>query len=376
MNLCRKLFLLTGFILAFSACKDNNTNQTAQPAPQNVSVIELSPQNIPLSFEFSARAQGSKETEVRARVSGILLKRNYVEGSKVEEGSVLFEIDPDQYKVALDQAKAQLAQAKAQFINAETQWKRTDELHKQGFASDKALDEARATMDSLAASKELAQAAVEAAQLNFDYTTVKAPISGITSMEAQSEGSLISTTGLLTKIVQVDPVYVIFSASENEIMSLRDMTERGLIRNPENKAEIVAKVRFGDDTMYTQNGTINFINPTIDESTGTIKLRAVFPNEEGKIRPGQFLRLVMEGLTRIDALTVPQEAVMQEANGSYVYRVGENNVLESVSVKTGLTTPNGEWIIDEGLKAGDKVVVAGLLKLRPGMNVNPIVAEK
>ncbi|MBQ8785031.1 MAG: efflux RND transporter periplasmic adaptor subunit [Alphaproteobacteria bacterium] len=376
MNLCRKLFLLTGFILAFSACKDNNTNQTAQTTPQNVSVIELSPQNIPLSFEFSARAQGSKETEVRARVSGILLKRNYVEGSKVEEGSVLFEIDPDQYKVALDQAKAQLAQAKAQFINAETQWKRTDELHKQGFASDKALDEARATMDSLAASKELAQAAVEAAQLNFDYTTVKAPISGITSMEAQSEGSLISTTGLLTKIVQVDPIYVIFSASENEIMSLRDMTERGLIRNPENKAEIVAKVRFGDDTMYNQNGTINFINPTIDESTGTIKLRAVFPNEEGKVRPGQFLRLVMEGLTRIDALTVPQEAVMQEANGSYVYRVGENNVLESVSVKTGLTTPNGEWIIDEGLKAGDKVVVAGLLKLRPGMNVNPVVAEK
>ena len=376
MNLCRKLFVLTGFILAFSACKDNNTNQTAQTTPQNVSVIELSPQNIPLSFEFSARAQGSKETEVRARVSGILLKRNYVEGSKVEEGSVLFEIDPDQYKVALDQAKAQLAQAKAQFINAETQWKRTDELHKQGFASDKALDEARATMDSLAASKELAQAAVEAAQLNFDYTTVKAPISGITSMEAQSEGSLISTTGLLTKIVQVDPIYVIFSASENEIMSLRDMTERGLIRNPENKAEIVAKVRFGDDTMYNQNGTINFINPTIDESTGTIKLRAVFPNEEGKIRPGQFLRLVMEGLTRIDALTVPQEAVMQEANGSYVYRVGENNVLESVSVKTGLTTPNGEWIIDEGLKAGDKVVVAGLLKLRPGMNVNPVVAEK
>ena len=369
MNLCRKLFLLTGCILAFSACKDNNTNQATQTAPQKVSVLELTPQNIPLSFEFSARAQGSKETEVRARVSGILLKRNYVEGSKVEEGSVLFEIDQDQYKVALDQAKAQLAQAKAQFINAETQWKRTDELHKQGFASDKALDEARAAMDSLAASKELAEAAVEAAQLNFDYTTVKAPISGITSMEAQSEGSLISTTGLLTKIVQVDPIYVIFSASEKEIMSLRDMTERGLIKNPENKSEIVAKVKFGDDTMYNQNGTVNFINPTVDESTGTIKLRAVFPNEEGRVRPGQFLRLVMEGLTRLDALTLPQEAVMQEANGSYVYRVNAENKVESVAVRTGLTTPDGKWIIDEGLKAGDKVIVSGLLKLRPGMSV-------
>lgn len=377
MLFSRKLILLTSLFLALGACKkENNNTAVSQGEAPDVAVLELKPQDVPLSFEFSARAQGSKETEVRARVGGILLKRNYIEGSKVEEGSILFEIDPAPYKVALNQAKAQLAQAEAKLKNAETQWKRTEELYKQKYASEKARDEARSNMDSLAAAVQLAQAEVEAAQLNLDYTTVKAPISGVTSMEAQSEGSLISTggdAGLLTHITQLDPIYVIFSASENEIMSLTSMVERGLIRNPENKSEIVAKLKFGNDTVYNQDGTINFINPAIDESTGTIKLRAVFPNPDGKIRPGQFLRLVMEGLTRIDALAVPQEAVMQGANGAYVYKVNANGVVENAAVKTGLTTPDGQWIIDSGLKAGDKVISTGLLKIRPGMSVNPVV---
>lgn len=379
MPVSRKIVTFLSLFLALSACKENENNvQAGSNSLPDVNVIELKPQNIPLSFEFSARAQGSKETEVRARVGGILLKRNYVEGTKVEEGSVLFEIDPAPFRVALNQAKAQLAQATAKLKNAETQWKRTEELYKQGYASEKSRDEALSNMDSLAAAVQLTEAEVEAAQLNLDYTTVKAPISGITSMEAQSEGSLISSTGdasLLTHITQMDPIYVIFSASENEIMSLTTMVERGLIKNPENKSEIIAKLKFGNDTLYNQNGSINFINPSIDESTGTIKLRAVFPNPEGKVRPGQFLRLVMEGLTRIDALVVPQEAVMQGANGSYVYRVNANGTVESVAVKTGLTTPDGKWIIDRGLNPDDKVISSGLLKLRPGMSVNPVVVN-
>lgn len=379
MPVSRKIITFLSLFLALSACKENENNvQAGSNSLPDVNVIELKPQNIPLSFEFSARAQGSKETEVRARVGGILLKRNYVEGTKVEEGSVLFEIDPAPFRVALNQTKAQLAQATAKLKNAETQWKRTEELYKQGYASEKSRDEALSNMDSLAAAVQLTEAEVEAAQLNLDYTTVKAPISGITSMEAQSEGSLISSTGdasLLTHITQMDPIYVIFSASENEIMSLTTMVERGLIKNPENKSEIIAKLKFGNDTLYNQNGSINFINPSIDESTGTIKLRAVFPNPEGKVRPGQFLRLVMEGLTRIDALVVPQEAVMQGANGSYVYRVNANGTVESVAVKTGLTTPDGKWIIDRGLNPDDKVISSGLLKLRPGMSVNPVVVN-
>lgn len=374
-----KAFVMLAAVLALGGCKKESGAGDAAQVP-TVAAVKVEPQNIPLSFEFAARAQGSKETEVRARVGGILLKRNYVEGSQVEEGSVLFQIDPEPFKVTLNQAKAKLAQVNAELKNAETQWQRTEKLYKEKYASEKARDDARANLDSLAASAQLAQAEVDAAQLNLDYTTVKAPISGITSMEVQSEGSLISATGdssLLTHITQRDPIYVIFSASENEMLSLTNMVDRGLIRNPENKNEIKAKVRFGNDVMYPLEGEINFMNPNVDQKTGTIKLRAVFPNPEARLRPGQFLRLIMEGLTRIDALVVPQEAVMQASDGAFVYRVNEKGVVESVSVQTGLTTKDGGWIIDSGLKPGDVVIVSGVMKIRPGMTVKPqLIADE
>lgn len=374
-----KAFVMLAAVLALGGCKKESGAGDAAQVP-TVAAVKVEPQNIPLSFEFAGRAQGSKETEVRARVGGILLKRNYVEGSQVEEGSVLFQIDPEPFKVTLNQAKAKLAQVNAELKNAETQWQRTEKLYKEKYASEKARDDARANLDSLAASAQLAQAEVDAAQLNLDYTTVKAPISGITSMEVQSEGSLISATGdssLLTHITQLDPIYVIFSASENEMLSLTNMVDRGLIRNPENKNEIKAKVRFGNDVMYPLEGEINFMNPNVDQKTGTIKLRAVFPNPEARLRPGQFLRLIMEGLTRIDALVVPQEAVMQASDGAFVYRVNEKGVVESVSVQTGLTTKDGGWIIDSGLKPGDVVIVSGVMKIRPGMTVKPqLIADE
>lgn len=374
-----KAFVMLAAVLALGGCKKESGAGDAAQVP-TVAAVKVEPQNIPLSFEFAARAQGSKETEVRARVGGILLKRNYVEGSQVEEGSVLFQIDPEPFKVTLNQAKAKLAQVNAELKNAETQWQRTEKLYKEKYASEKARDDARANLDSLAASAQLAQAKVDAAQLNLDYTTVKAPISGITSMEVQSEGSLISATGdssLLTHITQLDPIYVIFSASENEMLSLTNMVDRGLIRNPENKNEIKAKVRFGNDVMYPLEGEINFMNPNVDQKTGTIKLRAVFPNPEARLRPGQFLRLIMEGLTRIDALVVPQEAVMQASDGAFVYRVNEQGVVESVSVQTGLMTKDGGWIIDSGLKPGDVVIVSGVMKIRPGMTVKPqLIADE
>lgn len=374
-----KAFVMLAAVLALGGCKKESGAGDAAQVP-TVAAVKVEPQNIPLSFEFAARAQGSKETEVRARVGGILLKRNYVEGSQVEEGSVLFQIDPEPFKVTLNQAKAKLAQVNAELKNAETQWQRTEKLYKEKYASEKARDDARANLDSLAASAQLAQAEVDAAQLNLDYTTVKAPISGITSMEVQSEGSLISATGdssLLTHITQLDPIYVIFSASENEMLSLTNMVDRGLIRNPENKNEIKAKVRFGNDVMYPLEGEINFMNPNVDQKTGTIKLRAVFPNPEARLRPGQFLRLIMEGLTRIDALVVPQEAVMQASDGAFVYRVNEQGVVESVSVQTGLMTKDGGWIIDSGLKPGDVVIVSGVMKIRLGMTVKPqLIADE
>ena len=289
-----KLMIVVAGVLALTACKKSNDNagqgggQQAMP----VAAIKVTPQDIPLSFEFPGRAQGSKEVEIRARVGGILLKRNYTEGSRVNAGDVLFEIDPAQYKVALDKAKAQLAQAKAQLLSTQQDWDRISKLFKQRVVSEKSKDDAQASLDSAKAAVQMAQAQVDEAQLNLDYTTVTAPVGGLTSLETQSEGSLISATGndsLLTHITQTDPIYVIFSASEGEISSLINMGEKGLIKadsgcTTNSCRKITAKLKLGSGDTYKEIGYVNFINPTIDENTGTVKLRAVFPNPDGKIK--------------------------------------------------------------------------------------------
>lgn len=371
--------VLTAVVLFLGACKDEQ-KQAAQNIP-TVEAIRVSPQNIPLHLEYSARTQGSKETAVRARVSGILLKRNYVEGARVNEGDVLFEIDHEPYKVALAQAEAKLAQTKAQLTAAESQWKRISQLFNERIVSEKSRDEAKANLDSLKASLELAQAEVDSAQLNLNYTTVTAPIAGMTSMETVSEGSLIAENDQLTSIIQLDPIYVIFSASENELFKLGSMVEKGLIvntstSNSSKKRKIAAQVRYNNGQLYPLDGEIDFINPSIDETTGTLKLRAKFPNPDKKLIPGQFVRLSMGNIVRKDAIVVPQEAVMQGAKGSFVYRLSPQNMVESVTVETGVQTEDGKWIIDEGLKAGDAVIINGLMKVRPGTPAQAIIKEQ
>lgn len=377
---------LIGLLVAVSACKreksapEASSLNSAVPVP----VVTVEPQSVPLTFTYAARAQGSRETEVRARVGGILLKRNYKEGAQVNEGDVLFEIDPAPYRVALAQAKAKLSQVKAQLAAAETQWERISKLFKERIVSEKSRDEARADLDGLRASVEAAQAEVDAAQLNLDYTEVRAPISGITSMETQSEGSLIvanSDSSLLTHITQVDPVYVIFSAADSELFKLGSMIADGQISNPRKNedgtpaSEVYASLSYNNGKLYEHQGKFNFINPTVDESTGTIKIRAVFDNPDKKIVPGQFVRINVEGLVRLNALVVPQEAVMQGAGGTLVYRVNADNRVEAVQVETGFTAPDGGWIIDKGLQPGDRVITGGLLLLTPGQLVTPVPAQ-
>lgn len=376
MCLKNNLVLAILAVVALFGCKDEKS--VSQQNLLNVGIEVLKPQDVPLTFEFAARAQGSKETEVRARVGGILLKRNYIEGSEVKEGQVLFEIDPEPYQVALNQAKANLEQTQAELKNAKIQLDRTEKLYKQKYASEKSYDDAVAKYDSLKAGLSSAQAAVDAAQLNLDYTKVKAPISGLTSMEAQSEGSLISTSGesgLLTHITQINPIYVMFSLSENEMLTLSRMVSSGQLKNPQDKNTVKAVLRLGNNDVYQYPGEINFVNPSIDTSTGTIKLRAVFPNPNNRLRPGQFMRLTVEGLERANALIVPQTAVMQSSKGSYVYRLNDKNEVEIANIKTGQTVNKEYWTVNEGLEQGDRVVVNNLLKVRPGMIVNPVVID-
>lgn len=379
MKIISRLWLLPILLIVLSACNDEK-KQTVQSIP-TVEAIRVSPQNIPLDLEYSARTQGSKETVVRARVGGILLKRNYIEGAKVNEGDVLFEIDPEPYKVALQQAQAKLAQTKAQLTAAESQWKRISKLFEERIVSEKSRDEAKANLEALEASFKLAQAEVDSAQLNLDYTTVTAPIAGVTSMEAVSEGSLISVNDQLTTITQLDPIYVIFSASENELFKLASMVEKGLIVNTSTinsigQRKLNAQVRYNNGKLYSEIGEIDFINSSIDETTGTLKLRAKFPNPDKKLIPGQFVRLRLGNIVRKDAITVPQEAVMQGAKGAFVYRLSSQNMVESVMIETGVQTEDGRWIVDEGLKAGDVVITNGLMKVRSGSPAQAIIKDE
>ncbi|MBQ7304011.1 MAG: efflux RND transporter periplasmic adaptor subunit [Alphaproteobacteria bacterium] len=362
--------------IALSACKDE-TSKSNNVKPVSVTVLEVKNQDIPLEFEYTARAQGSKETEVRARVDGILLKRHYIEGSEVKEGDLLFEIDPEPYKIALQQAQAELSQIEANLEAAQNNWDRISELYKTKVVSEKSRDEAKSNLGSLQASKQLVQAKVDAAKLNLAYTKVTAPIDGITGMEAYSEGSLINKNSLLTHITQVDPMYVIFPMSENELMSMSKLVQSGKIKNPkdDNAASIIAKLYLGDGNAYPYSGKLNFMTPNIDTSTGTVKIRAVFDNPNKTLRTGQFLRLVIEGLTRKNAIKIPQSAVLQNAKGTYVYKVNSENMIETVAVHTGLATKDNHWIIDEGLSQGDKIVIKGIAKVRPSMEVTPILAD-
>lgn len=369
-------YLIAGLsaLLLVTACKED-ASEAAKNMPA-VPAIKIKSDNVPLSFEFPARARGYKETEVRARVNGILLKRNYTEGAVVAEGDVLFQIDPEPYQVELKQAKGKLAEAEAQLKAAETQWVRIEKLFKERIVSEKSRDDARANLDSLRANVEAATAAVNTAELNLKYTTVTAPIGGHTSLESQSEGSLISSTNnsLLTTITQLDPIYVMFSVSDSDVFNMRNMVSKKLI-NGDSKGSVVAKIKFHDNSIYDHSGEINFVNPTIDEATGTVTLRAVFPNPDKLIMPQQFVRIVIEGITRSNAITIPQEVVMQGSKGPFVYIQGDNGEVGVANITLGNTTQNGAWIVSEGLKDGDVIFTAGTMQIREGMKLTPKFAD-
>ncbi len=367
-----KHILMVALVL-LSACKDDG-QPTQKHQALKVNTITLHSKDIPLDLEFSGRAQGSKEVEVRSRVSGILLKRNYTEGQDVKEGQVLFEIDPQSYQATLNQAKASLHQQQAQLSAAQNQYHRMDVLFEDRIVSAKSLDEAKASLDTIKASIELAKASVESAQLNLDWTKVTAPVSGITSLEAKPEGSLISQTDLLTNITQLNPIYIMFSVTDAQMISITRLVEKGLVNNPnhDGKSDIVVRIKYDDGSFYPIKGALNFTNSVVDEATGTVQSRAVFDNPEKRIMPGQFVRITLEGLNRLHAIAVPKSAVMQGAQGQFVYIVDAKGLAQVAPIKTGLSGPNDTWIVDEGLNSGDIVITSSLMKIKPNTPVETL----
>ena len=336
--------------------------------PPEVTVAVVQPRDLPLNFEYVAQISGVREVEVRPRVSGILEKWNFTEGSKVAQGQSLFTIDAAPYRAALAKSEADLVSAQASFDQAKRNASRLKPLYEAKAVSQKEFDDATSGEQVTGANVKAAQAAVTEARLNLSYTRVEAPISGITSRALQSEGSLVQAQQtLLTTISQIDPVHVIFSSTESDHLKFTRAMADGTLRLPKD-GKFDVKLKLADGSEYTRPGKVDFTDVRVDPATGTIETRAVIGNPQGLLRPGQFARVQLSGGLRPNAIAIPQRAVLEGPGGKIVLSVNTQGIVEPRPVQVGDWTGD-EWVIIGGLKAGDQVIVDGVVKARPGSPV-------
>jgi membrane fusion protein (multidrug efflux system) len=361
--------LLALSALALTAC-DSPTAKAPAPPPPSVAVLAIEAQSVPLRFQYAGRVAAFREVEIRARVPGILLEKSFVEGAAVKEGDVLYRIDPATYEVELARARAQLQEAQAQVSRTRRDAERSATLLQRQAGSEKSRDDAASAYELAQATLAGAEAQVRAAEINLGYTTIKAPIPGIASLRVLPEGSLVGTSAndsLLTRISQIDQVYVHFSFTDAEANEIRDLIGTGNGKSPAD-GRLQAKISFGDGKSYPRVGRVDFTDSSIDLQTGTIRARAIVPNPESTLRPGQFVRVSVEGITRHDTIVIPQAAVMQGPQGQFVYAVDAENKASIRPISLGREVSNG-WIVEKGLKAGDRIVTEGVIKVRPGAPV-------
>jgi membrane fusion protein, multidrug efflux system len=363
-----------GLVAACDNPAGQSKAQPAAPPPPEVGVAILAASEVPLDFEYAGRVAGVREVEVRARAPGILVKRTYVEGERVKEGDQLFQIDPAPLQATLAQAKAQLGQEQARLSQAQTNWARVSPLYERGFASRRDRDEALSALNLAKAGVAAAEAQIQTAEINLGYTKVTAPVSGITSLERVSEGSLVGTgptDSLLTRITQIDPVYVNFAVPDAEAAFIRQAIDQGHIKSA-NGRELSLEVRASQDTGEVHTGVVDFTGSTVDVATGTVRSRATVPNPKFGLLPGQFVRIRVKGIVQPNAIVIPTAALMQGPQGAFVFQLAENNVVQVRPIKLGRELDQG-WVVEDGLKPGDRIISDGVIKARPGQPVR--VAE-
>lgn len=352
---------------ALAACGKQEAPQA--PPPVEVGAVQVQPNGLTLSLEQAAQLRGVREVEVRARVSGILLKRMYQEGSRVKANDLLFKIDPAPFQAQVARARAEVGVQQAALQQSERDRGRILELYQQRLVSVRDRDAAIATYESATAAVAAAQAALRTAQLDLSYTDVRAPIDGLTSREVRSEGSLVtagSDSSLLTHIVQADRLYVEFSMPSAEAESLRGALASG------DSSKVSVRVTDIQGKVLADNARIEFIAPSVGDQTGTVDVRAIFDNNSQALLPGQVVRAHVEGVTLAGSLVIPKRAVMHGTQGAFVWVVGaDNKVAAPRPVELGQTSGNNV-VVTSGLKAGDRVVVDGVLKVQPGALVKAL----
>ena len=341
--------------------------------PPEVNAITAEAKTLPVNFEYTGQTAGSREMEVRARVSGIILSRNFTEGAPVKKGQSLYSLDAAPYEAAVARAEADVAAADAREQQAKRNAARLKPLVAEKAVSQKENDDAMSAEAIGAADARAARARLAEARLSLGYTKVEAPAAGVASRSQRSEGSLVSGPGeLLTTVMQVDPIWVNFGIPDNEQVRLQKEAEAGRLAMPKDGAFEV-ELRMSDGSVYPKKGKLNFSDIRVAPATGTREVRAEIPNPDGVLRPGQFVRVILKGATRPNAVAVPQRAVLDGPQGKMVFLVNEKGLAEPRPVEVG-EWAGDSWIIASGLKGGEKVIVDGVMKIGPGAPVR--IAEK
>jgi membrane fusion protein (multidrug efflux system) len=362
--------LAAGCLLASSGCK-RQSDAPPPPPPPEVEIITAQAGTVPITYDYVGQTEASKQVEVRARVAGFILRRPFEEGKPIDEGDLLFEIDKRQYEADLMIARARQAEAEARLKLAEVTLNRVKSAMAQGGTTQQELDEKSAQVQEAEAQLNLAKGNVANANLNLSYCTVLSPLRGRVSKSPVYEGQYVDggPNSLLATVVQSDPIYVDVNISEREVLKWQSDIASGRITLPKGGEDgMRVALTLIDNTAFPTEGKFNFIDVRVDPLTGTANVRAEFPNPDEKLRPGQFVKARFVGAQRASTITVPQRAIISQPTGQYVMLVGEGDKAELRLVKLSEWTED-DWIVDEGLKAGDRVIVNGLLGVAPNSPV-------
>jgi|TARA_B110000879_G_scaffold74465_1_gene103958 membrane fusion protein (multidrug efflux system) len=347
-------------ILLLSAC-----DKKPPPPPKlpiEVSVMQIKAQDTPIDFEYVGQTESPNEVELRARVAGFLDKQVYTDGEFVSAGQIMFQMDPKPFEAKLLTAKGQLAQQQSRLEVAQATLARVIPLAAQNAVSQQTLDTVTGDEKEAQAAVIAAMGQVQVAELNLSYTTIISPISGLSRNSTPNEGAYLVVGNVLSSVSGIDPMNVNFSVSENELFSYRDNVAEGLLEAPKD-SEFQVQLTLADGSIFPNIGYISFANPSFSKDTGTFLVRAVFKNTNGQLRPGQFVRAKVSGASRKNAIIVPQTAVLQGAKSHFVWVINKDNQAEQRMVEVGDWIGN-DWLINDGLKAGERVVVEGAIRVK------------
>ncbi|MCC6543937.1 MAG: efflux RND transporter periplasmic adaptor subunit [Nitrospirae bacterium] len=377
---CKAGIILAGIVvvtLTLAGCNKGDKAATMPPAgPPEVGVVTIRTQRVALTTELHGRTSAYLIAEVRPQVSGIIQKRLFTEGADVKAGDLLYQIAPATYQAFYDSAKAALARAEANLTPARLKAERYKELIALNVISQQDYDDAGAAFNQAEADVESARAAVESARINLSYTKVTAPISGRIGRSSVTDGALVTASqpAALATIQQLDTMYVDVTQSSTDLLRLKQSLASGALKS-DGTARTRVKLLLEDGSVYPLPGTLKFSEVTVDQSTGSITLRAIFPNPKRTLLPGMFVRAVLEEGVNEHAILVPQRGVTRNPAGdAMVLVVGSEEKVEPRVIKV-VRTVGDKWLVSEGLKAGDRVIVEGLQKARPGTPVKALAFD-